>query len=393
MIGKVIRKKIYLDNNATTQILPEVRSSITETLNLGPLNPSSPHSMGSSANKILHDNRSKVAALVQAKSESILFTSGGTESNNIVLNSIFQNYNTARIITSEVEHSSILKACNFLRSLGADITLLPVDSMGRIDLDQLNDEITPNTNLVSIQWINNETGVKQDIEKISRICQKNSVRFHCDAAQAIGKFDVDIGQYPIDYLSFSAHKFHGPVGIGALYFSNKNELVPLFHGGQQEYNLRPGTENLIGIVGMGKASEIRKSKLFKAIDYMQSLKDTFELLLMQEVDGIHINGGEADRTCNTSNILFEGVDGQALMSQLDSKGIQCSQGSACTSMLPTPSHVLLAMGLSEEQAYSSIRFSFSELNTRDDVSIAVDIISECYKALRKYIGTKSLRNG
>ena len=377
--------EIYFDNNATTHPLPGVCEAMSAFLQTGSGNPSSAHSKGNRARAYLISARDSLAALLGVDPASLTFTSGATESNNMVLKSAVAGAKgQARIVTTAIEHSSILKVCEFLESRGVEVIQLPVDSQGHIDLDQLRETLTRETTIVSIQWVNNETGVIQPIEAIGEICRSADVPFHTDAAQAVGKVEMNVERLPIDFLSLTGHKFHAPAGIGAVYARVPHSLRPLLHGGDQEQDLRAGTENLVGIDAMGKAAELRQSQLAAIIAKLQSLRDAFEDKLFDATRDLHINGDTDSRVCNTTNVRFSNLDGQALVAQLDGENIFCSQSSACTSQRPEPSQVLRAMGLSEDEAYSSVRFSFSEVNTFDEVDYAVEKIAEICEKLRRF---------
>ncbi len=378
-----IPREIYLDNNATTQPLPYVREAMLEVLGEGFGNPSSAHAAGDRAREHVRRAREAVAELIGADASTIFFTSGGTEANNMVLASVLRNRRSKpRIVTSEIEHSSIPKYCAYLRDLGVEVVEVPVDRAGRLCMADVEAAITPATHLVSVQWVNNETGVIQPIEQIAALCRERGVPFHTDAAQAVGKLPIDVSTLPVDFLSLTAHKFHGPQGIGALYARNRRWLSPMLYGGAQEGGLRAGTENVPGIVGMGKAAALRCARLGEVQLYLQQLRDRFENLMLDLVPGAEVNGDRARRVCNTTNLLFRDIDGEALVAQLDHVGIRCSQSSACTNMYPEPSHVLLAMGLSEDEAYASVRFGVSELNTLEEVEWAATQIMEVCNRLR-----------
>jgi cysteine desulfurase len=274
--------------------------------------------------------------------------------------------------------------CDHLETRDVKIRLLPVNEHGLVDLPEFQSALGDEISLVSIQWVNNETGVIQPIEEIGSLCREAGIPFHTDAAQAVGKFEINLSATPIDYLSFTGHKFHAPQGIGILYARDINKLQPIMFGGSQENGLRPGTENLAGIAGIGCAAAIRNKQLSESVILLETLRHTFEQRLIASIPDIKINGGSAPRVCNTTNVLFDGLDGQALTVRLDQAGIRCSQSSACTNQRPEPSYVLRAMGLSEDQAYGSIRFSFSVLNTAGEVERAVEIIAELCKELRAF---------
>ena len=378
-------QEVYLDNNATTQPLPEVREAMVEALEKGFGNPSSAHAAGERARDYIRRAREAVAALIGTDPSRIVFTSGGTEANNLVLASVLRGHgDRPRIVTTAVEHSSIPKYCEYLCELGVEVITLPVDRIGRLSLPEVEAAMTPETSLVSIQWVNNETGVIQPIAEIGTLCQDRGIPFHTDAAQAVGKLYMNISTLPIDFLSLTAHKFHGPQGVGALYTRNRRWLTPMFWGGSQEEGVRAGTENVPGIVGMGKAAALRLARLDDIQPYLHGLRDRFEHLVLDMTPETEVNGHRAQRVCNTTNLLFRDIDGEALMAQLDGKGIRCSQSSACTNMRPEPSAVLRAMGLSEDEAYASVRFGVSEQNTIDEIEWAATQIRDICAKLREF---------
>ena len=379
----MIEKEIYLDNNATTRPLPQVCDAMMRVLGEDFGNASSAHSSGERARKYLTEARDSVAALIGGDSSNLIFTGSGTEANNLVLMSyLVGNAKPSHIVTSAVEHSSILKTCDHLLENGDDVLLLGVNSSGLVNPKELDDVISNTTRLVSIQWVNNETGVIQPIKEILKICKAHKVPLHVDAAQAVGKIPVDITEIDVDFLTLTGHKFHAPPGVGAVYAKTPKQLRPLIFGGPQELSLRPGTENMPGIVGLGKAAELRKNNFLKVVSKITAIRDLFETKILQTVPNTKINGNIEHRSGNSTNILFEGIDGKALVIRLDQLGIRCSQSSACTNMRPEPSYVLRAMGLSEEEAYSSVRFSFSEQNTLEEVDIVVEAVSRLCKEIR-----------
>jgi len=340
-------------------------------------NPSSVHGRGEQARRLLAEARGRVARLINGFDESVVFTSSGTEANNMVLFAhITRTVGQPRIITTETEHSSIINMCQELDGGTVDAVFLPVDHRGLVDLDRLRHELQSPTGLVSVQWVNNETGVIQPIREIAHLCREMDVPVHTDAAQAVGKLPVDIQEIRVDYLTFTAHKFHGPQGVGAVHTSSARRLGKVFFGGDQERGLRPGTENLPAIVGLGTAAKLRHESLAATVDMLGALRDRFEAMILEQMPGVRINGGGAPRVCNTSNILFSGVDGQALVALLDQRGLRVSQSSACTNMLPEASYVLQAMGLDEDEAYSSVRFSFSVHNHMDELEVVVGHVRE-----------------
>ncbi|MGH7885989.1 MAG: cysteine desulfurase family protein, partial [Thermodesulfobacteriota bacterium] len=307
-------------------------------------------------------------------------------SNNMVFHSCTKNSNEVRrIVTTKVEHSSILKMCSHLKINGVKIETVEVDEKGLLIVEDLEKILNQKkASLVSIQWINNETGAIQDIESISKLCKEKETIFHTDAAQAAGKLEINIDKLPVDFLSFTGHKYNAPQGCGVLYAKDRFLLNPILFGGFQEEGFRPGTENLPGIVGIGKASEIRLENLRKLKMKMKELRDRFEAMVLDFIPGTKVNGSTKNRVCNTTNIRFGNLDGRRLIQLLDKRGIRCSQSSACTNFDSTPSYVLLAMGLSEKEAYSSIRFSFSPENTFEEINRAVDIIKDCCESLSKF---------
>lgn len=374
--------EIYLDNNATTQPLPEVRAAVLNAMGGSFGNPSSSHAAGDRARSQLHNARSSLASLLGCDPTLVVFTSGATEANNTVIRSF--SGPGKRIVSTAVEHSSVLAALERTEGEGTEVVLLPVDRSGIVDPDDLRDAITGKTALVSIQWVNSETGVVQPIEDFGRICSEAGVPFHTDAAQAVGKLPVNLRELPVDFASIAGHKFHAPPGTGALYLRGTAELRGLLDGGDQESGMRAGTENVPGIAGMGCAAGIRAGSLSETITRLGKLRDPFESEVMNRCAGVSANSGRATRVCNTTNLLFDGVDGQALVARLDQRGIRCSQSSACTNHRPEPSHVLRAMGLSEEEAYASVRFSMSVLNSEEKVVAAATAVAEEIGQIRAF---------
>jgi len=370
-------KEIYFDNNATTRPLPEVREEVLKVMDSEFGNPSSAHSAGRRARGHIDQARKQLAELIGSDTSKITFTGSGTEANNMVFYSRTRDKKDGcQILTTTVEHSSIRKMCNFLKLNGVLVNTLEVSPDGLIDLDELRKAINDSTSLVSVQWVNNETGVIQPISEIGEICTEMGVPFHTDGAQATGKIDMNIQELPIDFFSLTGHKFHSPQGIGAIYCKDRFLLAPMLFGGFQEEGFRPGTENVPGITGMGKAAEIRRKNFPELISKMKDLRDRFEAMVLDFVPESKVNGNIKKRVCNTSNIRFVGIDGRRLVKELDQYGVRCSQSSACTNYETAPSYVLCAMGLTEEEAYSSIRFSFSVENTYDEIDSVVKIIRE-----------------
>ncbi|QMU55719.1 MAG: aminotransferase class V-fold PLP-dependent enzyme [Candidatus Mycalebacterium zealandia] len=366
---------IYLDNNASSRALPEVVEKTVEVLKLAG-NPSSPHSCGRNIRKTIEDARRSFAAFVGAETESVVFTSSGTEANNMALIARAKKPagGKTRIVTTPVEHSSVKKMCASLEIGGAEIARTRVDSGGLVDIRELEKLIKDGAEMVSVQWVNNETGVIQDIESISALCEENGVLFHTDAAQAAGKMAVDVSALGVDFATFTGHKFNAPLGCGAIFAKDMLKLNQMLFGGFQESGFRPGTENMAGIAGIGAAAEIRSRSLAADIKRLAEMRDFFENEILSAIADTTVNGDTERRVCNTSNIMFGGVDGAQLTAVLDSTGVKCSQSSACTTSDPSPSYVLTEMGFSQERANSSIRFSFGVDNSMDETRRAVEIV-------------------
>ena len=375
---------IYFDNNATTKPLPEVVEAVTEAMSLGPTNASSVHGAGQRARNALATARAQTAAIVGADESDVIFTSGATEANNLVLQSLLGRLRGYRLVTSVVEHSSIIETARFLERQGVAVTLLPVDEGGLISEQGLADAIVSAKTLVSIQWANNETGVIQPIKRFVTLTHGQGAIFHTDAVQAVGKITLSLAEVPVDLLSISAHKLHGPMGVGALVGPGLKHVTPLLYGGSQEKNLRAGTENVPGIVGFGRALEVRSARLPAVAETTLALRDRLEGALSGAGLLAAVNGCTTCRLPNTTNVQFVAVDGEALTIRLDQQGVRCSQSSACTNQKPEPSYVLRAMGLTESQAYSRIRFGFSEMNTAAEVDVAVETITRLHEALSRF---------
>jgi cysteine desulfurase len=369
--------ELYLDNNATTRLLPAVQDAIAKAMaaNLG--NPSSPHLAGDKARRAIEQSRERVGALVHAEPSQIVFTSGATEANNAVIQGMMAQSATAgapHFVACVTEHSSILGPLEAAAQRGAQVTLLPVDHSGGLSLATLTGVIATRPLLVTIQMANSETGRIHPVKEIAALCRSQGVLFHTDASQGVGKMAVNVTDLGVDLLTFTAHKIHGPSGSGALYARTPSRVPVFMHGGQQENGLRGGTQNLLGIVGFGVAAVERSSRLEKAIADMIASRDRFEAAVHSHLGDTVINAGDGERLPNTSNICFRGIDGQALVARLEQRGLYCSQTTACTSRRPEPSYVLRAMGLSEADAYSSVRFSFGELNSTQDADTAASIV-------------------
>ncbi len=373
--------EIYLDNNATTQPLPEVTAAVAQAMSDGYGNPSSPHGRGASARAELENARQQVASLVGCEADCIVFTSGGTEANNMVIRSLCSPGTGSRLITTAVEHSSVLMLAQALAATGAEVEFLPVDRLGRVNVGDLERALATPANLVSIQWANSETGTIQPIEDFCSVCRKRGVPIHVDAAQAVGRLTIDAGRIQADYLTLTAHKIHGPQGVGAVVAKSVQGLYACMQGGDQEKGKRPGTENLPGIIGFGRAASLRKATFAQSVAGMKAMRDRFEQLVFGRIPDAQLNGDPLNRVANSTNILFPGIDGMALMAQLDGAGLRCSLTSACISASLEPSHVLRAMGLSECDSFSSLRFSFSILNRPRDVTAAAERVLASHSRL------------
>ena len=370
--------KIYLDHNATTPAAPEVLDIVTAILRNHVGNPSSVHSSGRSARVLIDEAREQVASLIGASPTEIVFTSGGTEANNLALLGVALGRGEGRghIVTSQVEHPSILNPCRQLENMGFDVDLVKVDRLGRVDLEALENCLTESTLLLSLQHANSETGVLQDINEIGQIAKNKGVLFHTDAVQSVGKVPVRVQDIPVDMLSISAHKLNGVKGVGALYIRRGSpDLFSPLCGGGQEKKRRGGTENVAGIAGFGKACEIAQKYLgSQEASRLSSLRDYLYKLISNQITGVKIFGDLENRLPNTLNLGFEGVDGDTLLIGLDMEGVAVSTGSACSSGSGMPSPVLTAMDIPIEEINSSIRFSLGWSNTVAEIEKAVKVL-------------------
>jgi len=375
---------IYLDNNATTQLDPAVIEEMLPFLTKYYGNPSSGYGFAAMARKAINLARERLAALLGCEPTEIVFTSGGTESNNAVINSVLQLEPRGKnVITSAVEHSAVLRPCQDLAKRGCLVSFLNVDSHGDLDLGELEAAIRPETTFVSIMWANNETGVVFPIEKIAEICREKRVLFHTDAVQATGKIPMSLRDTPINFLSLSAHKFHGPKGVGALYVNRQTRFSPLVAGGGQENERRGGTENVASIVGLGKAAEVALKYLREDKCNIRSMRDRFEKSVLGAVNGTSVNGAGATRLPNTSSVSFEGIESSAALLLLDREGICCSAGSACRTGSQEASHVLRAMNPSEDGARRSLRFSLGRFTTDAQIERAIEVVPKVIEKLRQ----------
>ena len=390
-------RRVYFDNNATTPVSPEVFEAMRPYFGEQFGNASSLHHHGQETRAAVERARESVGAFVGCRAAEIVFTSGGTEADNLAV------FGVARagdhVITSSIEHHAVLNACRYLEERGCDVTYIPVDSRGVVDPGDVKRALRPNTKLISIMMANNETGVVQPVAAIGRIAAEADVYFHTDAVQAAGKIPVCVDVIGCDLLTISAHKLHGPQGVGALYVRKGTELEARQYGGRHERSRRAGTENVPGIVGLGRAAEIARTALDGGKDQrIGDLRDRLERELLK-IESTSVNGADTHtsqnarcvghphpsltRVPNTANICFDGIDGEALLIALDLKGLAVSTGAACSSGAIEPSHVLLAMGLTPEQARASIRFSLGKQNTAEDVDFAVRLVADTVARLRE----------
>ena len=376
-------KRIYLDNGATTMLDPKVIEAMLPYFTAKYGNASSAHSFGEEASEALEKSRAVIAKSINANPDEIIFTSGGTESNNFALKSIaFTNKNKGNhIIVSKVEHKCIMKACKWLEQQGFNITYLGVDKEGFVNPDDLEKAITDKTILVSIIHGNNETGTINDLKKLGDVCKKHSVYFHTDACQSYTKTEINVKNQDIDLITLNAHKIHGPKGIGALYIRKGTSIKPWQHGGDHEFGMRAGTEDIPGIVGFAEAVKIAMNK--KHIAYMANLRDIL-IKGVLEIPEVKLNGPiGAKRLCNSANFTFKGIEGEAIGGYLNNKGIASSTGSACSAKTLEPSYVLIAIGLSHEQANSSLRLTLSRFTTKEEIDYTLKVLPEVVKSLRK----------
>ncbi|NOZ91454.1 MAG: cysteine desulfurase, NifS family [Epsilonproteobacteria bacterium] len=379
--------RVYLDNNATTIVDPQVFKEMEPFFVQKYGNPNSLHSFASETHQPLKEAMEKIYAGIHApKEDSVVVTSCATESNNWVLKSIyFQYILTGRknhIIISEVEHPSVIATAKFIESQGCRVTYLPINSEGLIDAQQVRDNITNKTALVSIMMANNETGGIFPVQEIGEICEEHGVLFHTDAVQAIGKIPVDVQSFNVDYLTFSAHKFHGPKGVGVLYIKKGKELIPLLHGGAQMGGYRSGTLNVAGIVGMGKAMEQAVDALDFEMTEIRELRDEFEDELLKIPDTFVVTPREK-RTPNTTLISFRGIEGEAMLWDLNCAGIAASTGSACASEDLESNPVMEAIGADADLAHTAIRFSLSRYTTKEELDYTLEVVKKAVKRLRE----------
>jgi len=374
-------QRIYLDNNATTPVLPEVFEAMRPYFGEQFGNASSIHHHGQQTRAAVEDARESVATLLRCRASEIVFTSGGTEADNLAIAGMVGAGD--HVITSSIEHHAVLLACKHMEEIGAEVTVLPVDGRCLVDPEDVRRALRPNTKLISVMMANNETGVLQPLEEIGRIAAEAGICFHTDAVQAAGKVEIDVRRIGCDVLSVSGHKMHAPQGVGALCVRKGLRLQPLFFGGRHERSRRAGTENVPGIVGLGKAAQIAKETLDRGDKKMAAMRDRLQQGILAQVEDAKVNGDGAARVPNTCNIHFDHIDGEAMVIALDLKGLAVSTGAACSSGALEPSHVLVAMGLRPDQARASIRFSLGKQTVAEDIDIALALVPETVARLRE----------
>jgi cysteine desulfurase len=374
--------RIYLDNNATTPVLPEVFEAMRPYFVEQFGNASSIHHHGQQTRAAVEDARESVAILLGCRASEIVFTSGGTEADNLAIAGLVGAGD--HVITSSIEHHAVLLACKHMEEVGAEVTVLPVDGRSLVDPDDVRRALRRKTKLISVMMANNETGVLQPVEEIGRLAAEAGVCFHTDAVQAAGKVQIDINRIGCDVLSISGHKMHAPQGVGALCVRKGLRLQPLFYGGRHERSRRAGTENVPGIVGLGKAAQIAKEALDRGDDKkMAAMRDRLQQGILAQVEDAAVSGDGAARVPNTCNIHFDHIDGEAMVIALDLKGLAVSTGAACSSGAIEPSHVLVAMGLRPDQARASIRFSLGKQTVAEDIDTALALVPETVARLRE----------
>ncbi|HZE27784.1 MAG TPA: cysteine desulfurase family protein [Terriglobales bacterium] len=374
-------RRVYLDNSATTPVLPEVLEGMQPYFAEHFGNASSIHHHGQETRAAVESARESVAALLGCRAAEVVFTSGGTEADNLAIFGLVTEGD--HVISSTVEHHAVLNACKHLESEGCEVTYVPVDGRGQVDPDDVRRSLRSNTKLVTIMMANNETGVLQPVDEIGRITAEADVYFHTDGVQAAGKVPVDVKQVGCDLLTISGHKIHAPQGVGALYVRKGTQLAPMLYGGRHERSRRAGTENVPGIVGLGKAAELARAGLDRGDDKkMASKRDRLERALMH-VESTGVNGDGAPRVPNTTSIYVDFIEGEALVIALDLKGLAVSTGAACSSGAIEPSHVLTAMGMRAARARASVRFSLGKQNTDEEVDFAIGLVPETVARLRE----------
>ena len=386
---------IYLDNAASTAVHPEVVKEMMPYFDTQYGNPSSIHQFGRKAKNAIEKARKQVATLIGAEPNEILFTSGGTESNNTILDGVLKSSgepDPEHIITSSIEHEAVLQPCKEFENVGIKITYLPVDEHGIVNPDDITNSINEQTVMVSIMFANNEVGTIQPIKEISEICKKYQIPLHTDAVQAVGKIPINVKDLGVDALSISSHKINGPKGIGALFIKKGLMVTPQILGGGQENGMRSGTENVASIVGFGKACEIAKERLNRNISHFQTLHSSILSKIVKEISHVKLNGHPEKRIFNNVHLTFMGVNGEDLIIKLDEHGIAASTGSACSVHTQKASHVLKAMGFNHEQITGSLRISFGYMNTLDEIDQTVEVLKKVVSELRSVSPYKTKYN-
>jgi cysteine desulfurase len=380
-----MKKEIYLDHAATTRMWPEVKEAMEPYLSEKYGNASTSYDLGKEAKAAMERAREKIAAAIGASPKEIYFTSGGSESDNWAIKSIAgsRKEKGMHIITSKIEHHAVLNSCEYLESLGYEVTYLDVDSYGLVDPEQLLRAIRPDTTLVTIMYANNEIGTIEPIREIGNIARRHQVIFHTDAVQAVGQIPLSVRQLPVDFLSASAHKFHGPKGVGFLYAREHVSLPSFIHGGSQESGKRAGTENVAGIVGMAEALSLCSARLRESMQHTQRLRDYFAERILRECEGARLNGHPSRRLPGNVNVSFSGVDASALLVLLEEDGIRAAAGSACSTGAAEVSHVLRAIGVPEEYASGSIRFTLGAENTKEEIDRTIRLLKDDVALLRQ----------
>lgn len=375
-------RRIYLDHAATTPLDPSVLEAMLPYLKERFGNASSLHSFGQEAKKVLGESREKIAEIINADKEEVYFTSGGTESDNLAIKGVaLRNKERNHIITSKIEHHAVLNPCKYLEKKGFQVTYLPVDEYGLVNANELEQEITDKTCLISIMHANNEIGTIQPIEEIGKVSRERDIYFHTDAIQTVGKIPVNVDKLNVDLLSISGHKLYGPKGIGVLYIRKGTKIEPIAHGGGHERGIRSGTENIPGIVGLAKAMELSQERMGTESRRLTNLRDKL-IKGIFEIENSRLNGHPTKRLANNANFSFTGIEGESLLLRLDAKGIAVSTGSACSSHSLKPSHVLLAIGLKPEDAHGSLRITLGRGNTEEDIDYTIETVKEEVQTLR-----------
>ncbi len=377
-----LMRRVYFDNNASTPVLSEVFDAMRPYFGEHFGNASSIHHHGQDTRAAVERARESLATLVGCRPSEIVFTSGGTEGDNLAIFGLARSGD--HVISSTIEHHAVLNACKHLEEMGCEVTYIPVDGRGQVDPDDVRRALRGNTRLITIMMANNETGVLQPVEEIGKIAAEADVYFHTDGVQAAGKVPLDVNRIGCDLLSISGHKMHAPQGVGALYVRKGTLLQPMLYGGRHERSRRAGTENVPGIVALGKAAELAQETFQRGDDKtMAASRDRIQQTILENVEATGLNGAGAARVPNTTNIYFEYIEGEALVIALDLKGLAVSTGAACSSGAIEPSHVLTAMGLRPDRARASIRFSLGKQNTPEEVDFALDLVPQTVSRLRE----------